>query len=181
MTTLRARASVFTAPDFTSTANATDPVGDNTWASWTNATRRGTTTGTFSGFDFSSIPGNATITSVTVEMRHYVSNTGDMNTVVVDGTSVAYTTAPAVVSKDLGTTLPTSIDVVWTRGNNTRSTTCYVDWLEVVVEYTEFPGSTFRAWTGSAWTPGTLKRWNGSIWEPAQVMRWNGSTWVEVP
>jgi PKD repeat protein len=136
MPTLRARASSFTAPNFADTGNAVD-AGDGTFATWTNASRRGATTSTFGGFDYSSIPANSTITSVRIELRHYESSTGDMGSVTVAGTAVTLATAVRVDSVDQGTSIPSTVEVVHTRGNNTRSTTCYVDWLDVIVNYDE--------------------------------------------
>ena len=39
-------------------------------------------------------------------------------------------------------------------------------------------GTTFKFWTGSAWTAGLLKCWNGSAWVTKPLKRWNGSAWV---
>jgi hypothetical protein len=182
MTILRVRASTFTPsgdPTWASNANAVD-AGDGTYATWTSTVRRGTTTGVFAGFDFSSIPANSPINSVSAELRHYESNITNLPTVTVDGTAVTVATAVRVDAVALAASLPSSVNVVWTRGNTTTSTTAYVDWLDLIVDYTPFPGSEFRAWNGGAWVPGKLKRWDGSAWVPAQVKRWAGTQWVDV-
>lgn len=179
MATARFRASSFVAPAFASVASAVD-AGDGSYATWTSSQRRGSTTGTFSGFDFSSL-GQAELLSVAAEIRHYEDAGGDMNYVAVEGTNVpTLSLAPVVHSIALPTVLPSSITVNWVRGNNTRSTECAVDWLDVVVEYNPFLGSELQAYVGGSWTPGRLKKWNGSAWEPALLRRWDGSQWVEV-
>jgi hypothetical protein len=180
MPAVRVRASSFTAADFASVANAVD-AGTGTFATWTNNSRRGSTTGTFGGFDFSAIPPLATITAVTAFMRHYENATGNMNTVEVAAVSVPLASAATEHSVSLGTSLPSTIDVAWTRGNNTTSTVCYVDYLDVEVSYDEYLGSGFQGWDGSQWRSGKLKRWTGSKWEGAQVKRWTGATWEVVP
>lgn len=53
-----------------------------------------------------------------------------------------------------------------------------VTWAEMEVPAAAAGGMVLKAWTGSAWTTGTLKRWNGSAWEVAELKRWNGSAWV---
>lgn len=179
MTIARFRASTFSAPDFTNTGLAVD-AGDGTYATWIDSSRRGSTQGVFGGFDFSSLA-DAELNSVAAEIRHYEDAGGDMNYVAVEGTNVpVLSLAPVVHSIALPTALPSSITVDWVRGNNTRSTECAVDWLDIVVDYNPFLGSTINAWTG-AWTPGKLKRYNGSSWDPERLYRWNGSTWEAVP
>jgi hypothetical protein len=171
MPVARFRASTFTAPDFASTALAVD-AGSGTYATWTNAARRGETISTFGGFDFSAIPGASTINSVTAFLRHYESSTGDMNTVTVDGSGVTTVTAATEHSVALAAALPTTVEVVHLRGNNTRSTTCYVDYLDIEVDYTLPPEA--AAWNGTAWV--TPEVWNGTHWVVPEV--WNGTRWV---
>jgi hypothetical protein len=178
--TIRSRASSFSAADFSDTENAVD-AGTGTYATWASSSRRGSTTGTFGGFDFSAVPPLATITAVTAYIRHYEAPTGDMNTVEVSAVSVPLAAAATEDSVSLGTSVPSTIDVDWTRGNNTRLTTCYVDYLDVEVAYDEYLGSGFQGWDGSQWRSGKLKRWTGSKWEGAQVKRWTGATWEVVP
>jgi hypothetical protein len=152
------------------------------YGTWTSAARRGTATATFSGLQWAAlIPEGATVNSVTAIFRHYESSTADVASVTIDGVAVPLVTSATEHRVPLGVTVPPDpIDVVFTRGNNTRSTTCYVDYLEIEVDYSDFLGSPLQAWDGSAWKPGRLKKWNGSSWEGAMLRRWDGSQWVEV-
>jgi hypothetical protein len=179
-TITRFRAGLFTAADFASTGSAGGVAGDGSYATWTDSSRRGSTTGTFSAFDFSSLD-LATILSVTLEIRDVVDVPGDFNNVTEDGTATSWVPAgaPTVWQVPLGTTLPSSVGLTFTRGNNTRQTIYSIDWCDAVVEYDPFEGSSLQAWTGT-WTPGKLKKYNGSVWEPALIRRWDGSQWVEV-
>lgn len=177
----RIRASVFTNPAFTNPANAVN-AGDGTYATWVNATRRGATTSTFSGFDHSSIPDDATVNSVTWEMRHYVVAPANFGSITVDGIAVSMPSAPAInlANKPIGqmgpASLPTSCAVVHTRGNNTTSTTAYIDWLEMVVDWSAAP--IVEVWNGTRWVPGA-EMWNGTSWRTDAEI-WNGTRWVRM-
>jgi hypothetical protein len=179
MGTIRVRATTFDAPDFTNPQNAVDG-GTGTWAAWVDSKRRGKTSGTFGGFDFSGVPAGATVESVTAYTRHYEDMPGDMDTFLVAGVSIPLTVGPVEHSADLGTTLPTDVLCDWNRGNNTRQTDCAIDYLDVEVTYADFLGSQLQAWDGSQWVTGNLKKWNGSSWEGAMLRRWDGSQWVDV-
>lgn len=181
MTITRIRAGTFTNPAFTNPANAVN-AGDGTYATWVNATRRGATTSTFSGFDHSSIPDDATVNSVTWEMRHYVVAPANMATITVDGIAVSIPSAPAInlANKPIGqmgpASLPTSVDVVHTRGNNTTSTTAYIDWLEMVVDWTPAPiFPPVEMFNGITWKTGA-EFWNGTQWRTDAEI-WDGVRW----
>jgi len=66
----------------TSAVDGTPPANPATYATWTSAVSAAVGYIEVSGYDFSSIPAGATITSVTVKLRHLENNTGRFTTVV---------------------------------------------------------------------------------------------------
>jgi hypothetical protein len=150
-----------TGSTWAATANAVDgAVGVNnaTYATWTNAVSSGVGTIELGGFGFAAIVGASdTLTSVSVSLRHLVSNTGRVTSVTIqafDGTTAIGTAQAATLTtaahNDAVTVTPTlaqlrsanfKIRVTATHAANTQSLIWSVDYVDVTVDYTPPPTS----------------------------------------
>ena len=179
MTTTRIRASVFTQQvgTWANVGNAVD-AGQDTFAQWTNAARRGKATGRFSGFDVSSIPPGEVISAIRAYTRHIEASPTNIPTVTLAGVAIPVS-ATAVISPavDLEAVVPDFVDVVATRANNTTSSTFGVDWLELEIDHELPPAVIGEIYNGAAWVPAEV--WNGAEWRTDAEM-WNGAAWVPI-
>lgn len=166
MPTLNARASVVgttTNTTWNTTANAVDGafgVNNATYCNWTNTTANAVGTIELSfGSQFSSIPAGAVINSVSVTLRHYESNTTRLANVqfqLWDGAtaigSIFTATRATSARSDTTTFVPTltqvksgtfKVRVTATRFNGTQAGIFYLDYVDVVVDYTPLPVADF--------------------------------------
>lgn len=183
-----------TGTTWASTSNCVDGTygsNDATYGTWTSSSRNVDADIEIGGFDFSSIPANSTINSVTVYLRHYESATNLFDVLDIlcyDGaTQIGSTTAVTLSSS--ATTFSTTFSptlaqlqsanfkfmVDESRPNTATEGVFYLDYIDVLVDYTA-PVITgkVKVWTGSMWAP--VKVWTGSAWEYAKI--WTGSQWI---
>jgi len=142
-----------------STANAVDGTYQGTtgtFATWTNATRNGAGYIDLGTFGFDEIPADATLNSVTVYLRHYESATGtpfdttEALLYLYDGATVigspqAITLVTSATQHTFTGVTPTltqvrstgfEVRVEYGRLNTTTSGVAYVDYVDVLVDYT---------------------------------------------
>lgn len=140
------------------------------YATWTNATGLSTATIELSGFGLQAlVPNGATITSVKVTLRHGTQSNVNVSTVTSRTYSGATAKGPGnvtiqktnnVISEESYTVTSSlhtwaeladlRVRIVYTRGANTTSTTCWVDRVLVEVGYT---------YAGWSTTTGTFRLW----------------------
>ena len=177
MATLAARGSgtpVTSGTTWTTVTNAVDgAVGSNpaTYAVFTNATNGGTGYIEIGNYAFSSLPADATITSVTVSVRSTVSNTGRWTSIrfqPYDGATAIGTlftgTLTTSASNDT-TTFPVTvaqlksatfkIRVTALHAANTQSGTMSIDYADVTVVYSA-PAKNGTGTISNGWAPAAV-------------------------
>ena len=187
-----------TGTTWANTANARDGAVDSnpaTYATWTNAASGGA--GSIDvGFAFAAdIPVDATLTNITVLIRHLESNTSRIASVTFqpyDGATpigAAMVATKATAARDdtqiFNPTLAQlrsanfKVRVNITRAAVTQSAVFSLDHVQVDVDWipAHIPGR-LNVWNGSAWVEKPMKAWSGSAWVEKPVKVWNGSGWV---
>jgi hypothetical protein len=169
-----------------------------TYATWTNAASGGAGSIEIGGFAFATdIPTDATLTNISVLIRHLESNTSRIASVTFQpydgatpiGAAQAATKATAA-RDDVGIFTPTlaqlrsanlKVRVNITRAAVTQSAIFSIDHVQIDVDWipAHIPGRP-QVWNGSAWVEKPMKAWSGSAWEEKPVKVWNGSSWVPV-
>jgi hypothetical protein len=187
-----------TGTTWANTPNVLDGAVDSnpaTYATWTNAASGGA--GSIDvGFAFAAdIPVDATLTNITVLIRHLVSNVARFASVTFqpyDGTTAIGAlktgTLTNAAHNDAQVFNPTlaqlrsanfKVRVNITRAAVTQSAVFSLDHVQVDVNYVpaHIPGR-LNVWDGSQWVEKPMKAWSGSAWVEKPVKVWNGSSWV---
>jgi hypothetical protein len=196
MPTLLKRASVVgnIGTGWANTQNAVD-AGTATFATWNISQLTATGSVDLSGFDFSTIPAEAVITSVSIRVKGYVNQTGrhqaPLAELFVGGVSRggAQTLSPHV---NTTTNIYTAFTRTMTaaelragnffvrftarRGDSTLAANTYLDWCEITVDYAVAAESA-QVWNGTSWQVPEI--WNGTRWVPgSEAEVWNGTQWI---
>jgi hypothetical protein len=169
------------------TANAVDGtfgVNNATYATWTSATSGATAYIEISNFDFSAVPSNATLNSVTVYARQYVNHATRIPTIqfsLWDGATQIGSTQTVTASTTANTASATfnptyaqlqsanlKVRVYFARAAVTQSQIAYVDYADITADYT-VPALTSTLTDDFS---GTLSQWslaNNSVIETGQA------------
>jgi len=176
------------AATWTNTANIYDNT-TTTFGTWTNATNGGTNTAYVTTYGFSSyFDSAATINSVTLNTKQYVSNVTNMSApkvqayvgVTAKGSQTTLTNSTTTTnSQNVTLTGLTAADLVdptfqiqliALHGANTTSATLNVDYLQVTVDYTPILNWPSSPTTGQFYTfSGVTYQYDGYGWEDASL------------
>lgn len=178
---------------WTNTPNAVD-AGTATFAQWAVTTANATGSLDLSGFDFSALPDDAIISSVSIRVKGYVSNTTRMlaptAALFVGGVQrgTTDTLAPHVTTTtNIYTVLTETMTVAELKAGNffvrftarragvTQAANTNLDYIEIDVTYTR--PEVVSAWNGTDWA--LPQFWNGTQWR-ADAEVWNGTRWIPI-
>lgn len=195
MPTLTKRATVVgnVVSTWTNTPNAVD-AGTATFATWAVTTANGTGSLDLSGFDFSALPDDAVISSVSIRVKGYVSNTTRMLAPLAElfvggvsrggtNTLAPHQTTTTTVYTEFTETMTVAelkagnffVRFTARRGTATQAANTNLDYIEIDVTYTR--PEVVSAWNGTDWV--LPEFWNGTSWR-ADAEVWNGTRWIPI-